>query len=266
MARKKDIQYHNKSEVVSTYDFRITRSYQFEHKYLTLQKWLLEIKSMSFQKILDFGCGTGNVSYNLVKHELQPVSMDTSLSMLKNVQSKLGPRGALCINGDGEKLPFKNGTFDAIICMGVLHHLEKKGVAVSEMMRVVKKGGKVYIAEPFLSKTKMMVFYNGILFIPRMLKNLFMGLRALETERPIEEKDYLEIIKKEAENGGGRVKAYFYLYPPLLFRFLASILQMKIFQLLNKHLRMEKNENTWIITKYTEPAERGNILEVHIEC
>ena len=163
MATKKDIQYHNKEEVVSTYDFRITRSYRFEHKYLTLHKWISEMNKRSFKTVLDFGCGTGNVSFRSARSGLQAFSMDTSLGMLKNVKNRLRSLGVICVNGDGEKLPFKEGSFDAVVCMGVLHHVKRKKEAISEMIRVIKPGGKIYIAEPFKRKSKFMVFYNMIL-------------------------------------------------------------------------------------------------------
>lgn len=47
-------------------------------------------------------------------------------------------------------LPFDEGTVDGIHCEAVLEHLELPEVAVKEMFRVLRLGGEVYAATPFL--------------------------------------------------------------------------------------------------------------------
>jgi SAM-dependent methyltransferase len=52
--------------------------------------------------------------------------------------------------GDGCKLPFLDGSFDLIVCTGVLEHVIDPGATVGEMYRCCKKGGMVYVEVPFL--------------------------------------------------------------------------------------------------------------------
>lgn len=52
--------------------------------------------------------------------------------------------------GDAYALPFADGSVDAIFCEAVLEHLEFPEKAVSEMQRVLKPGGRVFAATPFL--------------------------------------------------------------------------------------------------------------------
>lgn len=54
------------------------------------------------------------------------------------------------IVGDIHKLPFPDASQEAIICIAVLEHVEEPHVAVSEMYRVLKPGGHVFIYVPFL--------------------------------------------------------------------------------------------------------------------
>lgn len=47
-------------------------------------------------------------------------------------------------------LPFKESEFDVILCISVLEHLENPQKAVNEMGRVLKRGGILIVAAPFL--------------------------------------------------------------------------------------------------------------------
>jgi ubiquinone/menaquinone biosynthesis C-methylase UbiE len=47
-----------------------------------------------------------------------------------------------------EHLPFGAGAFDAVLCRDVLHHLEDREAAVSELRRVARQGAVVWVVEP----------------------------------------------------------------------------------------------------------------------
>jgi SAM-dependent methyltransferase len=51
---------------------------------------------------------------------------------------------------DIQRLPFGDGTIDAVISQSVLEHLPQPQAAVAEMARVLKPGGLVYVQTPFL--------------------------------------------------------------------------------------------------------------------
>ena len=46
------------------------------------------------------------------------------------------------------QLPFKDNSFDSVICTEVLEHLKEPGRCLSEINRVLKKGGYAYITAP----------------------------------------------------------------------------------------------------------------------
>lgn len=52
--------------------------------------------------------------------------------------------------GDIHDLPFLDETVDCIISTGTLEHIEDPWLAAREFHRILKKGGKVYIATPFM--------------------------------------------------------------------------------------------------------------------
>jgi SAM-dependent methyltransferase len=49
-----------------------------------------------------------------------------------------------------ERIPLSDGTVDAVICIAVLEHVKRPWLAASEIRRVLRSGGDVYVAVPFL--------------------------------------------------------------------------------------------------------------------
>lgn len=66
------------------------------------------------------------------------------------VNVNIGPFPNVDIVADAYELPYADGVVDAIHCEAVLEHLEYPDVAVREMHRVLRTGGKVFAATPFL--------------------------------------------------------------------------------------------------------------------
>jgi len=102
-----------------------------------------DIKSNS--KVLDIGCGTGRLLTNLLPTECSLFGLEPSQEMLREALSKGSSRGIAWIQGDGQRLPFSNEVFDCVYMASVLHHIEKKELALQEIYRVLKKGGRCVI-------------------------------------------------------------------------------------------------------------------------
>jgi len=54
------------------------------------------------------------------------------------------------IQGNLLALPFVDASLDAIVCNGVLEHVENPYLAIEEMKRVLKQGGEAYIEIPWM--------------------------------------------------------------------------------------------------------------------
>jgi SAM-dependent methyltransferase len=78
----------------------------------------------------------------------------------------------------GEKLPFADASFDAVLSLAVLEHVRDPFACAREMLRVVKPGGKIMCAVPFLQPEHHFPghFYN---MTQTGLENLFGGHAAL---------------------------------------------------------------------------------------
>src|SRR5262245_25902523 len=105
-------------------------------------------------KALDVGCGAGGVSILLAQSLTAGVvvALDPEGTHLR--QTRMSARHANCAQrivcsfGDVEKLQFPAGEFDLLWCSRVIHHhLPDPQPALSEMYRVLKPGGRLFLRE-----------------------------------------------------------------------------------------------------------------------
>ena len=105
--------------------------------------------------VLDVGCGTGRfpLGISAVKNSVV-CALDPSIEMLKQAVEKDKSRDVLWIQGDGQKLPFRDGFFNCVYMTLVIHHIEDKEMALREVYRTLKKGGSCVIMTNSHSRIK----------------------------------------------------------------------------------------------------------------
>lgn len=123
-------------------------------------------------KVLELGCGVGIFTEQFIKNGINIVSLDISHSLLKLAKEKKGVSKILV--ADAELMPFKDGSFDLILGVSVLHHLNVEN-ALKESKRVLKKGGMIILSEPNMA--------NPQIFLQRRINWLrkFMHVTPTET-------------------------------------------------------------------------------------
>jgi ubiquinone/menaquinone biosynthesis C-methylase UbiE len=90
-------------------------------------------------RILEAGCGTGMILRALAPVARRAVGIDISPGMLQKARA----RGLEVVHGSVTELPFGDGDFDLCYSFKVLAHVEQIERALSEMTRVVRRGGHV---------------------------------------------------------------------------------------------------------------------------
>ncbi len=98
-------------------------------------------------RLLDIGCGTGNLSARLAFAGLSVVGVDQSLEMLVQAKKKL-PK-VLFHQGTFLSLPFEQASFDTITASYAFHHCDaqERPLAVREMKRVLRRQGRIVLTD-----------------------------------------------------------------------------------------------------------------------
>jgi demethylmenaquinone methyltransferase/2-methoxy-6-polyprenyl-1,4-benzoquinol methylase len=168
----------SKKEQVATMFDNIAHRYDFLNRFLSVgidvtwrKKAIRELKALHPDKVLDVATGTGDVAimtYKMLKPSVI-VGIDISENMLEFGRKKINKLGLdkqiQLYKGDSETINFPAETFDAItVAFGVrnFEHLEK---GLSEMLRVLKPGGKLVVLE----------FSRPVLPGMKQLYNLYMN-------------------------------------------------------------------------------------------
>ena len=107
-------------------------------------------------RLLEIGCGAGNLLLQATVRGSYPVALDLARQSLTFVRSRLlqavasseAPSGFACTQAVGELLPLANGSFDCVIMSEVIEHLEMPQVSLCEAVRVLSPGGRLLVTTP----------------------------------------------------------------------------------------------------------------------
>lgn len=147
-----------KDEVAEMFD-NISKRYDFLNHFLSLgidkiwrRKAVNELKEVDPKRILDLATGTGDFAIASLRLKPQEiVGMDISEGMLEVGRQKMKKRKFDDIitmkYGDSENLPFEDNYFDALTVGFGVRNYENLNKGLSEMLRVVRPGGKIVILE-----------------------------------------------------------------------------------------------------------------------
>lgn len=121
---------------------------------LTREQLRATVKEKAFGKVLDIGCGIGyNLIVLLTNAKINHViGVDVASGAVRIAKKRIAKRGfkdkndfILC---DAQFLPFKESRFDLVVCTEVLEHLSDDRKGISEISRVTKTNGKVFLSVP----------------------------------------------------------------------------------------------------------------------
>lgn len=98
--------------------------------------------------VLDIACGPGNITRRLLKWVGKPglvVGIDASPTMLARAVQDTAASNAVYMRADAQRLPFADGSFNAVCCYAALYLMDDPFTAVEEMVRVLAPGGRIAI-------------------------------------------------------------------------------------------------------------------------
>jgi SAM-dependent methyltransferase len=167
---EQDVEFHRAT--AGEYDESITATYRIYHEYELLP--LLDQLGPERVRALDVGCGTGAVALELAMRGHETLGLDHSPEMLeiaRNRAQALGVEASLELRqADVRRLPIDDDQFDFVAAQGVLHHLPRPEVCLSEIARVLRPGGTFFISEPCLPAPSIVRIWEALIRIAKAVR------------------------------------------------------------------------------------------------
>ena len=99
-------------------------------------------------QVLDIACGTGNLTLPAARTGAAVTGVDIATNLLEQARSRAAAEGlaARFDEGDAEKLPYPDASFDAVISMFGVMFAPRPELAAAELLRVCRPGGTIALA------------------------------------------------------------------------------------------------------------------------
>ena len=145
----KDSELGKKEQVTEMFD-KVSSNYDFLNRLLTFGidiSWRKNVVNLVLgrkaKKVLDIATGTGDLAIMFAKEDIDKITgLDISPGMLEVGKQKVKDQGLEdkvdMILGDSEKLPFKDGTFDAITVAFGVRNFEDLELGLEEILQGAK--------------------------------------------------------------------------------------------------------------------------------
>jgi SAM-dependent methyltransferase len=99
-------------------------------------------------RVLDLGCGEGYGTALLARAVGEIVGLDVDEAAIAHAASRHAAANCRFRRHDGERLPFEDAAFDAVVSFQVIEHVSRDRMYVSEVSRVLTPGGRLVLTTP----------------------------------------------------------------------------------------------------------------------
>ena len=117
----------------------------------TASDWVFErLELRPDDLLLDVAAGTGHAARLLAPRVAGAIALDNTEAMLATGRQQAASAGldqVEFVKGDAARLPFDDASFDVVVCRFSVHHFSEPEVAMREMVRCLRRGGRLAIAD-----------------------------------------------------------------------------------------------------------------------
>lgn len=105
-------------------------------------------------RVLDVACGAGGPSLALIERTgCRLTGLDAEAAGIAHAEAQASARGLtgranFAVLDCGGRLPFEDGSFDAVLCVDAICHLPDRFATLSEWARLLRRGGRLLFSDP----------------------------------------------------------------------------------------------------------------------
>ena len=174
------------------------------------------VEGLHPQRALDIGCGAGQEMIPLVDLGAQGIGIDPAPEIGRAPWGERASRVAFT-RGMAEALPFRDGSFDVVICRVALPYMDNR-VALREMARVLRRGGrlllKIHAAPYYWNKFRQGIRRGDPKFSIHALRVLAAGavyhLLGVQVRKVISNETFQSewLLRRELAHAGMSIRGY----------------------------------------------------------
>jgi ubiquinone/menaquinone biosynthesis C-methylase UbiE len=168
----------------------------------------VDFDALEYEDVLDVGCGSGIATQLLAEAGANVTAVDLTSWAVETTRRRLAAFGlqAEVRQEDAERLPFADESFDLVFSWGVIHHSSDMDRALSELVRVTRRGGSIVLMVYHRRSLFFLVYRGFQRFLPlaRRLGLHFEGARSGETQGLIARHFTVAEIREKLERAGLR--------------------------------------------------------------
>jgi 2-polyprenyl-3-methyl-5-hydroxy-6-metoxy-1,4-benzoquinol methylase len=183
----------------------------YQERLLAALEWINGLHLKPGAAVMDVGCGAGVATVALAERGLSVTAVDLAPAMLDLTSSLARQRGVEASVhtqlSSVDALPFKAGSFDCVMALGLLPWVEDPAATIAELARVVRPGGHLLISadnywrvDHFFDPIRnplLRPLRQGLTTLLRMTRHRKEGHATAKTHRPSEIDHWTRVCKLE---------------------------------------------------------------------
>lgn len=150
-------------------DISMQTKYSLERRIASFLRVFVRAVS-SPSKVLDLGCGPGTYTRLLTRQGHKVIGVDYTMEVIARAVEKSKELGIAYVVADARALPFTQGSFDAVVCIGLFQHLSPRSVfsVIAEIKRALSPDvGLLFLMT--LNRLSMKAFFDKFVDHLRLL-------------------------------------------------------------------------------------------------